>query len=72
MNEARIDCDKLRERIAEALGWSIDDTKRFSFQMLREIVRHHSKLAHEIDLAIRGGEYLLKKRVPNKSTRLDY
>ena len=43
----------IHDRIAEALGWSVEATKRFSLQYLRELVRPVSpKLAHEITALI--------------------
>jgi hypothetical protein len=49
----------LHERIAEALGWKIQDVQSFSFQSLRELVRTtHPKLAHELTVAIQSGAYL--------------
>jgi len=49
----------LHQQIAKALGWSEEDTKKFSLQMLREMVRgKNPKLAYEISRAIRTGSYL--------------
>jgi hypothetical protein len=51
--------ETLRNRIAEALGWSIEDTKTFDLATLRELVRPVSqKLAYEITEIIRKGEHL--------------
>jgi p-aminobenzoyl-glutamate transporter AbgT len=45
--------DRLRERIAVALGWPVADTYGLSLAALRELVRPVSaKLAHELTLAI--------------------
>ena len=45
----------LHERIAEALGWTVDQIRSFSLPALREIVRPVSmKLAYEITLQIQG------------------
>lgn len=49
----------LHTRIAETLGWDVRDVQSFSHQALREIVKDHPKLVHELDLAIRSGRYLL-------------
>lgn len=47
----------LHTRIAEALGWTREETRSFSMQALRDLVRPvSSKLAHEIDMFIRSGE----------------
>lgn len=49
----------LQERIAEALGWKLQDVQSFSFQSLRELVRTtHPKLAHELTEAIQSGAYV--------------
>jgi hypothetical protein len=46
----------LHERIAEALGWTVDQARSFSLPALRELVRPVSmKLAYEITLQIQGG-----------------
>ena len=47
----------LHERIAAALGWSVQETQGFSLQALRDLVRSvDPKLAEEIsDLVARGG-----------------
>lgn len=56
---ARYSGKKLRERIADTLGWSVKETEKFSFQMLREMVKDKSpKLAHEILVAIRSGDLM--------------
>lgn len=50
----------LHQRIAEALGWTEVEVRQFTFQSLREIVRPVSpKLAHDLDVLIRTGEYIL-------------
>ena len=50
----------LHERIANELGWSVQDTRSFSMPMLRDIVRKKSpKLAHEIDVLIGSGGHIL-------------
>ena len=52
----------LHERIAQALGWSLEEAQSFSFQQLRELVRTVSpKLAHEISEAIRTGHYITRQ-----------
>ena len=49
----------LHERIAAALGWSVSDVKSFSLITLRDLVRPVSpKLAHEISVALKAGDYL--------------
>lgn len=49
----------LKSRIAQALGWDLEDTQRFSLQSLRELVRGtHPKLAHEITQQIASGKVL--------------
>ena len=51
--------DDLHRRIADVLGWRVEETRRFALQDLRELVRPLSpKLVHEIDHAIRGGAYV--------------
>jgi hypothetical protein len=47
----------MHERIAEALGWTVEQARSFSLPALREIVRPVSmKLALEITLQIQGGQ----------------
>lgn len=51
--------DGLHERIATALGWTVDDVRSMSLQTLRDVVRPVSaKLAHEITNAIQSGSYV--------------
>ena len=46
----------LHERIAKALGWTVEEARSFSLPALRELVRPVSmKLALEITLQIQGG-----------------
>jgi hypothetical protein len=52
--------EELHERIAKCLGWTVEETKQFSLQTLREMVRtKSSKLTYFIDEEIRSGRYLL-------------
>ena len=45
----------LHERIAEALGWTVEQARSFSLPTLPELVRPVSmKLAYEITLQIQG------------------
>lgn len=61
---AKYSARKLRERVAEKLGWSVKDTEKFSFQMLREMVKDKSpKLAHEISVAIRSGDLWFEEEI---------
>lgn len=47
---------ELHERIANALGWTVEQTHQFSLQALREIVRNKdSKLAYLLSQEIRKG-----------------
>lgn len=50
----------LSERIAEALGWSLQDVHSFSLPTMREMVRQvNPSLAHEITQTIRrSSEYV--------------
>jgi hypothetical protein len=46
----------LHQRIAQALGWTEEETQKFSLQSLREVVRPVSpKLAHELSILIQSG-----------------
>ena len=48
-----------RERVAALLGWSVQDTRGFSMQMLREMVRDKDpKLAGELSTMIQSGSYI--------------
>jgi len=50
----------LHERIAKALGWTVEEARSFSLPALREVVRPVSmKLAHELTVAIETGSYLV-------------
>lgn len=47
--------NNIHARIAEALGWTIEEVQSFSLQTLRDLVRPVSpKLAREITLSIPG------------------
>lgn len=49
----------LRERIANVLGWTVEETNQFSLATLREMVREKSpKLAHLISDVIARGEHI--------------
>jgi hypothetical protein len=46
----------LHERIAKALGWTLEEVRSFSLPTLREVVRPISlKLAYEVTLQIQAG-----------------
>jgi DNA-binding cell septation regulator SpoVG len=50
--------DNLHARIAQALNWKEEETKQFSMQSLRDLVRPISpKLAQEISQAIQSKDY---------------
>jgi hypothetical protein len=52
----------LHERIARALGWTVEQTQSFSLAALRELVRPvNAKLAAECDTVIRSGAHLVQK-----------
>ena len=52
----------LRDRVAQALGWTVEETEGFSLQSLRELVRvSHPKLAAELTEWIRTGRYVDKE-----------
>jgi len=54
--ELKYDMNKLHERIAKCLGWTIEETKSLSLQTLRDLVRPLDvKLTHEITDAIENG-----------------
>lgn len=48
----------LHERIATALGWSLQDAHSFSLQALREMLPIDSKLRREVTRAIETGSYI--------------
>lgn len=53
----------LHTRIAQVLGWTPEEAKSFSMQTLREIVRPvDSKLADDLSIYIRSGEYITSPR----------
>lgn len=57
----------LHERIAEALGWTIEQTQSFSLPALRALVRPVSpKLAREITLTINSPAYYLGEPLRQK------
>ncbi len=56
---ASLDTEALHTRIAAALGWSEADVRSFSLAPLREMVRHHPKLVHEINLVVRCPDRLI-------------
>ena len=59
--------DRLKERIAEALGWTVGEVNSFSLQTLREVVRPVApKLAHELDVAVRSQAYITANQPKQK------
>lgn len=51
----------LHERIAETLGWEIDDVYKFSLPTLREFIRiQNPKLAREITLVMNSPMYYME------------
>jgi hypothetical protein len=64
----------MHERIAKALGWTVEEARSFSLPALREVVRPVSmKLAYEITLAIQNASIVearsLGLKVPSWITR---
>jgi hypothetical protein len=60
----------LHERIAAALGWSVEDAQSFSLSALREVVRPVSAdLAAEISEVVERGEHILVRQVPKRRWR---
>jgi len=55
---------ELRQRVADALGWTVEDTEKFSVSALRDILpeRKH-KLKHELNLVIRSGSHIIGKPI---------
>ena len=52
--------EHLHQRIANALGWTLDEVRQFSLPSLRALVRRtHPKLAREITLYTRSPDYYL-------------
>lgn len=52
----------LHERIAAALGWSLEDALSFSLPALRDIVRiTHPKLAAEISAVLTAGTHVTRR-----------
>lgn len=50
----------IRERVAHALGWTIEQTMSFSYQALRELVRPvDGNLASELTRLIQTGQYIV-------------
>ena len=47
----------LRERIALHLGWTVAETRGFSFQSLRDLVTD-PKIKHELTQEIQSGSYI--------------
>ena len=57
----------LHERIAAALGWTVEDTRSLGLHSLREVVRPISaKLTAEIEHSIRYGSYILGETAEQK------
>jgi hypothetical protein len=57
----------LHERIAEALGWTVEDTQSFSLQSLRELVRPVSpSLAEELSQRIGSGTLVVRGEIPKR------
>lgn len=54
----------LKERIAKALNWTVEDTHGFSLSSLRELVRTvDPKLAAEISDLIQSGRHIIGERL---------
>jgi hypothetical protein len=54
----------LHQRIANALGWTVEDTQKFNLHMLREMVRDKdSELARDISVCIRTGNHIFGESV---------
>jgi hypothetical protein len=52
--------DTLHKRIAEALGWTVEETQSFDLAALRDLVRStHPKLAYVISDVIQRGDHIL-------------
>lgn len=65
---SQYDIDKLHERIAVVLSWSVSDVQAHSLPALRDLVRPvASKLAHEITRAIAEGAHTHTR--PKKSAK---
>lgn len=63
-------CASLHERVANALGWTLAEAQSFSLQSLREVVRPVSaKLAHELNVAIRSGSYIVSAPLRTRGSR---
>jgi hypothetical protein len=55
----------LHERIAEALGWTVEEAQSFSLQSLRELVRPVSpSLADDLSQRIGSGTLVVRERLP--------
>jgi len=49
-----------RKRIAECLGWSVNDTRSFSLPTLRELVRGKDpELAAQFDRFLQSGRHII-------------
>jgi len=68
MREAEIDA--IRERIAKAIGWTVEDTKSFSLPTLREFLRmHDAALYEELGEIIRLEKHVLVEEAPKRRRR---
>lgn len=51
---------ELRQRVADALGWTVEDTEKFSIIALRDFLpASKHKLKHELDLILRSGSHII-------------
>lgn len=55
----------LHRRIAEHLGWTLDEVGSLSLPALRELVTS-DKLRHEISVVVRGGLHVASEPRPNR------
>ena len=52
-----------REAIAKALGWTVEETRQFSWQALRDLVRPvNPALAKDMSADIKSGRYIVGER----------
>jgi hypothetical protein len=59
--------EELRERIAEALGWTVHDTTTFSLPTLLAFLRPVNKeLAKELEKAVENEEHVLVPHTPRR------
>jgi len=68
--EGQVMNPELRQRIADALGWTVEDTEKFSLAALRDFLPERKwKLKHELNLIIQSGSHIIGEPIKTRRFR---